>query len=96
MAGQNEVKTYIYRPLGDIETKRGSEQTGASTSTCDGYRALFSGREIFLSDDGASYMIIDSIDGKSATGKYMLAPVDDYFVDRDVWGLTHIVMLDTN
>lgn len=63
---------------------------------CDGYRALFSGREIFLSDDGASYMIIDSIDGKSATGKYMLAPVDDYFVDRDVWGLTHIVMLDTN
>ena len=61
---------------------------------CDGYRALFSGREIFLSDDGASYMIIDSIDGKNATGKYMLAPVDDYFVDRDVWGLTHVVMLD--
>ena len=61
---------------------------------CDGYRTLFSGREIFLSDDGASYMIIDTLDGKAATGKYMLAPVDDYFVDRDVWGLTHVVMLD--
>lgn len=61
---------------------------------CDGYRALFSGREIFLSGDGASYMIVDSLDGKKATGNYMLAPVDDYFVDRDVWGLTHVVMLD--
>jgi len=61
---------------------------------CDGYRTLLSGREIFLSDDGASYMIIDSMDGKAATGRYMLAPVNDYFVDPDVWGLTHVVMLD--
>ncbi|MBN2160964.1 MAG: hypothetical protein JW807_16355 [Spirochaetes bacterium] len=61
---------------------------------CDGYRVLFSGREIFGSADGASYMIVDSLNGKDARGKYMLAPVADYFVDRDVWGLTHIVMLD--
>ena len=61
---------------------------------CDGYRVLFSGREIFLSGDGASYMILDAIDGKKPTGNYMLAPVDDYFVDRDVWGLTHIVCID--
>lgn len=62
---------------------------------CDGYRAIFSGREIFQSDDGASFMIVDTMDGKKATGNLMLAPVADYFVDRDVWGLTHVVMLGT-
>ncbi|MBN1495937.1 MAG: hypothetical protein JXA07_04155 [Spirochaetes bacterium] len=61
---------------------------------CDGYRVLFSGREIFLTNDGTSYLIVDTLDGRKATGNYMLAPVDDYFVDRDVWGLSHIVMLD--
>jgi len=61
---------------------------------CDGYRVLLSGREIFLSNDGAASMIADTLDGKGASGKYMLAPIDDYFVDRDVWGLTHVVMLE--
>ncbi len=60
---------------------------------CDGYRVLMSGREIFLSGDGASYMILKDLDGKKPTGTYMLAPVDDYFVDRDVWGLTHVVII---
>ncbi len=60
---------------------------------CDGYRVLMSGREIFLSGDGASYMILNKMDGKKPTGNYMLTPVDDYFVDRDVWGLTHVVII---
>ncbi|MBP7737573.1 MAG: hypothetical protein KA369_16450 [Spirochaetes bacterium] len=60
---------------------------------CDGYRVLMSGREIFLSGDGASSMILKELDGKKTTGTYMLAPVDDYFVDRDVWGLTHVVII---
>jgi len=29
--------------------------------------------------------------GKKVPGNYMLAPVADWFVDRDVWGLSHIV-----
>lgn len=61
---------------------------------CDGYRTLLSGREIFLSNDGASSVIATILDGTEASGKYMLAPIDDYFVDRDVWGLTHVVMLE--
>ncbi len=60
---------------------------------CDGYRVLMSGREIFLSDDGSSSMILKEIDGRKPTGNYMLAPVADYFVDRDVWGLTHVVII---
>lgn len=61
---------------------------------CDGYRVLLSGREVFLSDDGASSMIVDTTDGKRVAGKYQLAPIHDFFVDRNVWGLTHVVMLD--
>lgn len=61
---------------------------------CDGYRCLFSGREIFQHEDGESMMILGTMDGKPAPGGYMLAPLRDYFVDRDVWGLSHIVLVE--
>lgn len=61
---------------------------------CDGYRTLFSGREIFMTEAGRSMMIIDTLDGKKSPSGPMLGPVADYYVDRDVWGLSHIVMLD--
>ncbi len=61
---------------------------------CDGYRALFSGREIFATEAGKSMMLIDRVNGKKQPGGPMLGPVADYFVDRDIWGLSHIVMLD--
>ena len=61
---------------------------------CDGYRVLFSGREVFLTEDGDSYMLLINLNGKKPVGNNMLAPVDDYFVDRNVWGLTHIVLID--
>ncbi len=61
---------------------------------CDGYRAIFSGREIFRHEAGRSIMVIDRIDGKASPNGPMLGPVKDYFVDRDVWGLSHIVVLD--
>ncbi len=63
---------------------------------CDGYRTIFSGSEIFATEDGESFIIADKLDGKRPPGGIMLAPVDDYFVDRDVWGLTHIVLLDND
>ncbi|HOP62323.1 MAG TPA: hypothetical protein PK358_00690 [Spirochaetota bacterium] len=61
---------------------------------CDGYRSIFSGKEIFSTDAGKDMMIMTKIDGKPVMGKISVAPVRDYFVDRGVWGLTHIVMLD--
>ncbi len=39
-------------------------------------------------------MLIDKIDGAAPKNGPMLGPVKDYFVDRDVWGLSHIVVLD--
>jgi len=32
--------------------------------------------------------------GKPAKGGITIAPLRDYFVDRDVWGITHIVLVD--
>lgn len=61
---------------------------------CDGYRSLFSAKEIFNTEAGRSMMLIEAIDGKPLTGGASVGPVRDYFVDRMVRGLTHIVLLD--
>lgn len=61
---------------------------------CDGYRSLFSGREIFSTDAGKDMMIMKEFEGSDARGGTGIAPVRDYFVDREIWGLSHIVMLD--
>ena len=63
---------------------------------CDGYRSIFSGHEIFNNPSGISMMVVQTIDGKSTRGNLMLAPVDDYFADRDIWGLSHIVLLSND
>lgn len=60
---------------------------------CDGYRALFSGREIFLTADGAGMMIVDRLNGQRPEGGYMLAPTRDYFSDRAMWGIAHILRI---
>jgi hypothetical protein len=60
---------------------------------CDGYRALFSGREIFFTAAGKIVVLINTIDGKDPDGGKAIAAVDDFFVDRDVWGVSHIVKL---
>jgi hypothetical protein len=60
---------------------------------CDGYRSLFSGVEIFRSAAGRETMIITEMDGERPSGGLTLGPVRDYFVDRNVWGLSHVVQL---
>lgn len=68
---------------------------------CDGYRALFSGREIFTTPDGEAMLIVDRLNGDTPTEGMMLAPTADYFSDRAMWGLAHVVripkdIIDTN
>jgi len=62
---------------------------------CDGYRSLFSGREIFSTKAGESFLLLKKLNDKTPSGIQMLAPIDDYFVDRDLWGLSHIACLPT-
>lgn len=58
---------------------------------CDGYRGLFSGREIFLTRDGAAMLLIENLDGSPPKGGKTLGVTGDFFVDRNIWGLSHIV-----
>lgn len=58
---------------------------------CDGYRSLFSGREIFLTRDGAAMLLMENLNGSPPKGGKTLGVTDDFFVDRNIWGLSHIV-----
>jgi hypothetical protein len=60
---------------------------------CDGYRVLLSGREIFCTSAGDTFMLLKSLNGNPPKGGHTLGPIADFFVDRDVWGLSHIVRL---
>ena len=60
-------------------------------TACDGYRVLLSGYEIYKTGDGDKMYLMTGMRGKGVPGGQMIAPVADWFVDRDVWGLTHIV-----
>lgn len=61
---------------------------------CDGYRSIFSGREIFSTDAGNSFMLIKTIDGEAVEANgYTMGAVMDFFVDRCVKNLTHIVYI---
>lgn len=61
---------------------------------CDGYRAIFSGREIFGTEAGRRMLLIEEMDGQPRPGGASLGPVKDYFVDRVLRAVTHIVMLE--
>jgi hypothetical protein len=60
---------------------------------CDGYRCLFSGREIFETDDGKSMIIATTINGHAPPQGFRLAPSADFFADRSMWGVSHVVRL---
>jgi hypothetical protein len=61
--------------------------------SCDGYRCLFSGREIFYTTDGREMMIARALSGQKPKEGLMLVPAADFFHDRAMWGLSHLVML---
>lgn len=60
---------------------------------CDGYRGLFSGREIFLTNDGTGMMLIENLNGTPPEDGKTLGVTSDFFVDRSIRGLSHIAMI---
>ncbi|MEJ5360506.1 MAG: hypothetical protein WHV26_00465 [Spirochaetota bacterium] len=59
---------------------------------CDGYRCIFSYKEIFEHDTGNKLLVATNINEKQVQGNFMVGSTADYFVDRCVWGLSHILM----
>jgi hypothetical protein len=85
-----------YRLTSFLESNfpEGTEEAFYLFVACDGYRSLFSGTEIFKTAAGGESLIVTEMDGGLPHGGFMLGPVRDYFIDRDVWGLSHIVQLN--
>ncbi len=63
---------------------------------CDGYRCLFSWREIFAVEKGKEIMIADKVKGEMAETGYRLAPTADFFNDRSMWGVAYIVKINVD
>lgn len=62
---------------------------------CDGYRSIFSGSEIFRAAVGNSFLLLKTLDESVPEGGLTIAAADDFFVDRCVRGVTHIVRIRT-
>jgi hypothetical protein len=60
---------------------------------CDGYRALLSGKEIFNTDKGDSFIIMDTLNGKKLKEGLTLGTISDFFIDRSVKAVSHIMRL---
>lgn len=59
-------------------------------TACDGYRALLSWREIFQTVDGSRMILTIRRNSDNSIQDIRLACVADFFVDRNIWGLSHI------
>ncbi len=57
---------------------------------CDGYRSLFSWSEIFHTYAGERMIIITQRNGKPIRNNITLGITNDFFVDRDIHGLSYI------
>jgi hypothetical protein len=62
---------------------------------CDGYRSIFSGSEIFCTAAGNSFLLLKTMDESVPEGGLTIAVASDFFVDRCVRGVTHIVRIRT-
>jgi len=60
---------------------------------CDGYRVLLSGREVFADPRGDRFLLVDSVDGEPPRDGIMLGVFGDFYIDRCVRGVSHVVRL---
>jgi len=63
---------------------------------CDGYRSLFSAREIFSTQAGESMALLSRLDEKPVAGGWTMGVMSDFFVDRCVRGITQVVKIGTD
>jgi len=61
---------------------------------CDGYRSIFSSDEIFNSPAGECIYISDRKINKMVKGNIGLVVTSDYFIDRCIWGLASLAVIN--
>mgnify|MGYP000228345866 CR=1 FL=1 len=62
-------------------------------SGCDGYRVLLSAREVFADPRGERFLLVDKVDGAPLENGLMLGVFGDFYIDRCVRGVSHVVRL---
>lgn len=60
---------------------------------CDGYRAIFSGHEIFNTPQGEALFLLDSMKNQLLENGFCLGSLSDFFVDRNVQGISRLVRI---
>jgi hypothetical protein len=89
--GQETISGYPFREFLSRNFDTLTLQDYFMLVACDGYRVLYAGREILLTDSGRSMVLVDEMNGKRAPGGRMLACLNDYYADRGLWGISHVV-----
>jgi len=62
-------------------------------SGCDGYRVLLSGREVFADPRGDRFLLVEKVDGIPPRDGIMLGVFGDFYIDRCVRGVSHVLRL---
>jgi len=82
------VKGYSLRTWINIHYLQGKPGDFFIFVGCDGYRSIFSWSEIFQTENGRKMIIITERNGVRGEKGLTLGPLGDFFVDRDIWGLS--------
>jgi hypothetical protein len=62
---------------------------------CDGYRSIYSAREIFNTAAGNGFLLYDKVDDEIQSNGMTWGAVTDFFMDRCVKSVTHIIRIDS-
>jgi len=62
---------------------------------CDGYRSIYSAREIFNTAAGKEFLLYDKVDDEVQEKGMTWGAVSDFFMDRCVKNVTHVIRIDS-
>jgi len=89
--GQETISGYLFSEFLKANFESVSPDDYVMLIACDGYRVLYAAREILTTRSGQSMILLNRMNGRRPPGGQMLACTMDYYADRGLWGLSHIV-----
>jgi hypothetical protein len=89
--GQETISGYPLKEFLDRNFERVTPEDYFMLVACDGYRVLYAAREILMTASGQAMLLLKEMNGQPPPGGHMLACTEDYYADRGLWGISHIV-----
>lgn len=91
--GQVRIEGYRFRDFLSLNFPDIKQEDYLMLVACDGYRVLYSAREIFLTESGANMLLLGEMNGQSPPGGKTLACTSDFYADRGLWGMSHVLKI---